>query len=337
MVEIDGSMGEGGGQVLRTALTLAAITGRSLHIQGIRGRRRRAGLLSQHLTAVRATAELCGARVEGAELRSRELVFHPGSLRPGAYRHDIGTAGSVCLVLQAVLPALTLAPGPSQLHLRGGTHNGMAPPVHFLDRVLVPLLGRMGVQVHLDLHRWGFYPRGGGVLGVHIEPAGRFLPLHLVDRGAVRAVRATAVVAGLPRHIARRELQVVRRMLPGAEVEVEVLDRRQGPGNVLMVEVECAGLTELFTGFGTRGLPAEQVAAGVCEEVDRWLAAGVPVGEHLADQLVLPLALAGSGRFRTTRPSSHTLTNLEVVGRFLEVELAVEERAGSWEVRAGGP
>ena len=337
MLQLDGSRGEGGGQILRTSLALSMITGTPIQLQRIRAGRPKPGLMRQHLTAVRAAAKVCGAQLDGAELKSRQLNFTPGELAAGEYRFDIGTAGSATLVLQAVLPALMTAGTASRLTLCGGTHNIHAPPYDFLAKAFLPLLARMGPQVTATLVRPGFYPAGGGELIVDIDPAEGLARLDLIDSGRVVSRTARAIVSRLPRHIAEREVATLRRKLALSDRETVVEEVMSvGPGNVVLVEIESENVTEVFTGFGQRGVPAEKVAAGVARQTTRYLEAGVPVGEHLADQLLLPLALAGSGRYRTVAPSTHTTTNIETIREFLDVPIDVEtvDRSVS-EIRVG--
>jgi RNA 3'-terminal phosphate cyclase (ATP) len=338
ILTIDGSSGEGGGQILRTSLALALVTGRPFRLEKIRANRKRPGLQRQHLTAVRAAAEVGQAEVRGAELDSLELLFVPGENRPGEYAFDIGTAGSVTLVLQTVLPALMLAPAPSQLRLIGGTHNMLAPPVDFLQEAFLPLLNRMGPEIEVRLDRYGFYPRGGGQITASIQPAATLARLDLLQRGRLRRRAAVGVVANLPRHIAEREVDTIRRRLSWPEDFLEIREvESHGPGNVVYVTIESEQVTEVFTGFGQIGVPAEKVAAGVVREVRRYLESEAPVGEHLADQLLLPLALAGGGSYRTLELSNHTTTNIETIRRFLEVAVVAEPVQPSlWEVRLGG-
>jgi len=326
VLTIDGSQGEGGGQILRTALALSLVTGTPFRIEKIRARRSKPGLLRQHLTAVDAAVAVGGAEVEGATLRSPALVFRPGAAKPGEYSFAIGTAGSTGLVLQTVLPALLTAAGPSTLRLEGGTHNPAAPPFDFLARAFLPLLGHMGPRVEAVLDRPGFYPAGGGRCAFRITPAARLAPLNLLERGAIKRRRARAMVARLPRQIADRELAVVRTRLGWSEEELEpvVVDGgARGPGNVLLLEIESEHLTELFSGFGEIGVRAEAIAEQTVKEARRYLAAGVPVGPHLADQLLVPLALAGGGAFRTIALSSHSRTNLDVIRAFSSTRISV--------------
>jgi RNA 3'-terminal phosphate cyclase (ATP) len=339
VVAIDGAQGEGGGQILRTALALSLVTRTPFRIERIRARRARPGLLRQHLTAVNAAAAVGGAEVEGATLGSAGLVFRPGPVRAGAYHFAIGTAGSTGLVAQTVLPALLTAATPSTLTLEGGTHNPAAPPFDFLALAFLPLIARMGPRVEAALDRPGFYPAGGGRCTFQILPAARLVPLTLLERGAIRRRRAQALVARLPRHVADRELAVVRDRLGWSEAEMEtvVVDAgARGPGNALLLEVESEHVTEVFSGFGEIGVRAEAVAERAVKEARRYLAAGVPVGPHLADQLLLPLALAGGGAFRTVGLTSHSRANLDVIRAFLSTSIAVTGDQASVVVECGG-
>ena len=329
MLKIDGSEGEGGGQVLRTSLALSMVTGTPVRIDKIRARRAKPGLMRQHLTAVLAAAKVSQAKVEGAEVGSTSLVFTPGTVTPGEYRFAVGTAGSVTLVLQTVLPALFTAAGLSTLTLEGGTHNPLAPPFEFLDRVFLPLVGRMGPRVVAHLERPGFYPAGGSRFSVKIDPAPALAGFELLERGEIRGRRGTVILARLPRGIAEREVQHLVRQTgwdPSC-FEIREVDSL-GPGNTVLLELESEAVTEVFTGFGEIGVRAEAVAERAVQEMRRYLKAGVPVGEHLADQLLLPLSLAGSGSFTTVPLSLHAMTQIELIPRFLDVTIEVkrEER-----------
>jgi RNA 3'-terminal phosphate cyclase (ATP) len=328
VLTIDGSRGEGGGQILRSSLSLSLVTGQPFRIVGIRARRARPGLQRQHLAAVRAAVEVGAAEVEGDRLGSMELTFRPGTgrVRGGEHRFSVGSAGSATLVFQTVLPALLGAEGPSTLVLEGGTHNPMAPPFDFLDRAFLPALARMGARARLTLERAGFYPRGGGRISATVEPSGRLGRVALEERGDAVAFSARAVVAGLPRTIAAREAARVRSGLgwDEAAVRVEELPAEQGPGNFVAVELAFAGAVEVAVGFGERGVRAERVADGVVEAARRYLASEMPVGELLADQLLLPMALAGGGSMRTLRPTPHTETGLAVIEQFLGISSRIE-------------
>ena len=326
MLHLDGSAGEGGGQILRTALGLSIVTGTPFTIDRIRAGREKPGLLRQHLTAVRAAQEVGAAEVSGAAIGSRVLTFRPGVVNPGVHSFSVGTAGSATLVLQTVLPALLLAKAPSTIRLEGGTHNAWAPPFDFLEKAFVPILARMGAKVSLKLERRGFYPAGGGRFTAAIEPCSRLGRLDLLERGTIRATRATAMVASLPSSIAQRELRVLERALSLDRTRLKALEDRDsaGPGNVLEVEIESEHLTELFTSFGEKRVSAEAVAERLAKDVREYLESGAPVGEYLADQLLIPLALAGGGSFATTPLSPHSTTNIDVIEKFLARKFTVE-------------
>ena len=325
---LDGSTGEGGGQILRTGLALAMVTGRPLHITRIRAGRPKPGLMRQHLACVQAAVAVCGGQAEGAELNSQTLVFTPGDVRSGDYRFQIATAGSCLLVLQTVLPALMLAEAPSKVELMGGTHNPMAPPFDFLERAFAPLVRRLGVGLELQLQRRGFYPAGGGELVAHITPAPSTRPLAPVDvleRGPLHNGWGEALAPGLARHIATRELEALGQRMgwtfEAGQLRQPPTRQNEGPGNALMLALEYPEVTEIFSVCGERGVPAETVADRAAYLARRYRDSGAPVGEHLADQLLLPMALAGAGSFTAQVLSSHTRTNVEVIGRFLAVPL----------------
>lgn len=339
MIHLDGSTGEGGGQILRSALALALVTGRSFVIDKIRAGRAKPGLQRQHLTAVLAAAEIGAAKISGAELGSLRLSFVPKRNQGGSYRFAIATAGSSMLVLQTVLPALLAAQEPSSLELMGGTHNPMAPTFDFLKCCYAPLLAKMGADVDLMLQKHGFYPAGGGEVCAEIKPAS-WCRLDLLDPPEQPKVRrARILLANLAPRIGEREARVLRERLQLDRDRVQVENASSpGPGNVIQVEVDLGAVCEVVTAFGERGVTAEMVAGDAADQTLALLKAGVPVGEHLADQLLLPMALAGGGAFRTSAPSMHTRTNAQVIEQFLDVriELAADDAApGSWLVSVG--
>lgn len=330
-IVIDGSAGEGGGQILRTSLSLSLVTGRPFRIEKIRAGRQRPGLLRQHLAAVNAAVEVSKAKVEGGELGSQELIFRPGPVRPGTYRFAVGSAGSATLVFQTVLPALMLASGPSQLTLEGGTHNPLAPPFDFLSQTFLPLINQIGPRVECKLERSGFYPAGGGRFTAEIAPATALAPFKLITRSEIRHRKATVLLANLPAHIADREIAILKEHLPWA---AEAFNARTdvespGPGNAIVVELGYDELTEAFSGFGQKGVRAEVVIKELIQEVRQYLSSQAPVGEYLADQLLLPMALTGGGQFVTNALSRHSKTNIEVITKFLPVNFAIEQQASN--------
>lgn len=332
MITLDGSMGEGGGQVLRTSLALSMVTGQPFVIERIRAGRQKPGLARQHLTAVLAAAEICAAKVEGAELGSQRLAFRPGAVRGGDYTFAIGTAGSTTLVLQTILPALLAADAPSSVTLNGGTHNPLAPPFDFLQLAFLPVLRAMGASIELHLTRHGFAPAGGGALTATITPS-RLAAVQLLEREPTGLPRARVLLANLPTRVGERELHVVRRRLDfrAEQVRIETV-ASHGPGNMLLLEFPAAVCTEVIAVPGERGVPAEDIAEMACTLARAFLAANAPVGEHLADQLLLPMAMAGGGAFRTVEPSLHTRTNAQVIERFLPVRFLLTEQAGAWRI-----
>ncbi len=336
LIHIDGSFGEGGGQILRTSLALSVATGRPFRIENIRANRSKPGLLRQHLTAVQAATAISGARVVGDAVNSTCIEFHPDELRCGDYHFSIGTAGSTTLVLQTILPALMLGEAPSTISLEGGTHNAYAPSVHFLTRAFLPLVERMGPRVSIELERHGFYPAGGGRICARIEPVKKLTPLTLLERGDEVRRSATATVANLSGDIAKRELAIIQQKLsfPDEALKIEQIKDAIGPGNILSIEIESEHVTEVFTGFGERGVAAERIAAETAKDVRRYLGSTAPVGRHLADQLMIPFALAGDGEFRTGRLSGHSETNLETIGWFLPSRLEVVNRDDSVDIQA---
>ena len=323
---------------MRSALALSLVTGRPFRIGNIRAGRKKPGLMRQHLTALNAAAEIGAAEVRGNTIGSPAFTFAPQTIRAGRFHYAIGSAGSCTLVLQTILPALVVAEGTSEIILEGGTHNPFAPPFDFLARAFLPLVARMGPQIEAVLEKPGFFPAGGGRFRVAISPVQRLKPLHLTERGALRRQTARADVSHLPLSIAHRELKVVGRELgwPPESLEAVAVENAQGPGNILTITIDSKALTEVFTGFGQRGVSAEKVAARAVGQVRDYLARDVPVGRHLADQLLVPMAMAGSGKFRTLPPSRHTRTNIDIIRHFLDVDItAREEEDGIWEISIG--
>jgi RNA 3'-terminal phosphate cyclase (ATP) len=349
MLTIDGSHGEGGGQVLRTSLSLAAITGQAVRLEKIRAGRRKPGLQPQHLTSVRAAAKICNARVEGARLKAESLTFVPGSPpQAGKYTFDVaqaakgGSAGSVSLILQTVLLPLALAGGTSQVTVRGGTHVAWSPPFDYVKRVYLPSLSKMGIRAKTNLRRWGWYPMGGGEIRATIEglggsegswqPIGMLEGLSLEPRGELLRVRGVSASSNLPKHIRVRQeraaLQVLRSH--GVNARIDVVDApAKGQGTVVFLWAEFENMVAGFTSLGERGKPAEQVAEEAASELLAFVAADVAAERYLADQLVVPMALArGPSHFAVEAVSQHLLTNVWVVNLFFPGCARVEGEEG---------
>lgn len=358
VIQIDGSQGEGGGQIVRSSLALSMVTGLPFSIEKVRAGRERPGLMRQHLTAVQAARQICSATVVGDVIGSDHITFHPGTVRPGDYHFAIGTAGSAALVLQTVLPPLLLADGPSRLVMEGGTHNPWAPSYDFLERAFLPLVQRMGPRVASTIERYGFYPAGGGRFVVTIEPQrhpqaasrtepslhqGHLEPLDLLERGEIKSRRGRALLSNLPAHIAERECQELLRLAkwsdghPVCETVSAV-----GPGNAVLIEIVSEHITEMFVAIGEYGVSAETVVRRAIDELRAYLVSDVPVGRYLADQLLLPQAIsvwlskrAGGPRsasFRTTRLSNHSLTHIDVIKAFLRGNIEVQQEREAFTV-----
>lgn len=336
-VTIDGSEGEGGGQMLRTSLALAILTGRPLRLVNVRARRSTPGLGRQHLASLRAAQAISGATVRGDALRSTEVELVPGAARAGEHTFAIGSAGSATLVLQTVLPPLLLASAPSRVVVEGGTDNPMAPSFDFLAKSYAPFVERAGAGLALALGRRGFYPAGGGRFVADVAPTRTLVFSDLLERGDVLGLRAVARVAHVPSSIGHRMLRVARDAL-GLDRDALELDDATGsvgPGVSMEIHVALASHTEVFTEIGEKGVPAETVASRCVAQAVAFVERDVPVGEHLADQLLLLAAIAGRGAFVTTEPTQHTRTQCEVIGRFLEVRTRIERDGARFVVSVG--
>lgn len=348
MLEINAAEGEGGGQVLRTSLTLAAITGQAVRLVNIRARRKNPGLAPQHLTCVLALARVCKAAIKGAALRATEIIFEPRTApQAGDYAFDVaevagrGSAGAVTLLWQTLWLPLALADGPSQLTLRGGTHVPMSPSVHYLSQVFVPTLEPLGWQLKLQLEAWGFYPAGGGALRAHIAPmrGGRGQPLQCLERGALQHIAGLAVAANLPAHIPQRMATRLTKQLQAQGFGSMTIDPKRekatGPGAGLFVWAEYAHARAGFSVLGEQGKPSEQVADDLAAELLAHHTTGAPVDPHLADQLLLPLAFAtGPSAFCTSALTQHLLTNAHIIQQFLPIKIEITgELGGVGEVR----
>lgn len=330
MIEIDGSMGEGGGQVLRSALSLSLLTGQAFTVTNIRANRSKPGLRPQHLAAVQAAGRISAAALDGDRVGSQWITFVPGPLKPGGYHFDIGTAGATALVLQTLLLPLAMAEGASRLSISGGTHVPWSPCFHYLDWHWRPLLARLGIQFDLTLAMAGFYPRGGGELLARIPGCAQPVGLDLQERGALQRIRGISAVANLPLEIAERQrrqtLKRLKMLTPrvAVEVVVESLPARSR-GTLLMLLAEFEYSQACFSSLGALGKPAERVADEAVDELSLFLSTDGAVDPWLADQLLLPLSLAKeTSMVRTSRVTRHLLTNAELIRHFLPVRISVD-------------
>lgn len=333
MIQLNGE--QGGGQILRTALSLSMITGEPFHITNIRGKRRKGGLKRQHLTCVQAATEISDASTDGAEMNSSELIFNPRSITPGDYHFRIGTAGSTTLLAQTLIPALLQTNQPSTLTLEGGTHNPLAPTACFIEQAFLPQLKQMGADVSVELLQHGFAPAGGGRIQVTIQPCQKLQPLHLIERGQEIDRQITCHLAHVNKSVAERELKTASKALKWDsstdDIELKTIDASDssGPGNCLSAAVRFQHVTEFSTSHGAYGKSSERVAKVAAKAINNYLASGAIVGHHLADQLLLPMALAGEGRMITTTPTNHVITNIQVIETFLSTSIAVQASANN--------
>ncbi|MBY0550761.1 MAG: RNA 3'-terminal phosphate cyclase [Candidatus Obscuribacterales bacterium] len=325
MLHIDGSHGEGGGQIIRTSLALSLITGKPFRADNVRAGREKPGLQKQHLMSITAAAAIGGAETSGAKLGSKQFTFHPGKIEPGEYQFRIGTAGSTGLVMQTILPPLLTCSAASTITIEGGTHNPWAPPFDFLEHTFLPALGMAGPQVTPALSQYGFYPLGGGEVVYRIVPQ-ELRPFHLDAVTAEYRMVCRVAVVNLPIHIAERERETLLHELPeltakGNRIDIIQPVNCKGQGNYIALHIERGALVETVTAIGGKGIRAEEVAKSVASEAKAYLKSGAPVGEHLADQLLIPMALAGGGSYVTGELTMHTRTNIEVIKKFLEIEI----------------
>ena len=333
-IQLDGS--SGGGQMLRTALSLAMVTGQPFRMTNIRGKRPRPGLMRQHLTCVRAACEISGGTADGAEIGSTELVFRAGKVRGGSYHFAIGTAGSTTLLLQTLLPALWQAGEASTLTLEGGTHNPMAPPCEFIDRVFLPAMARLGGSAAVTLGSAGFAPAGGGILQATVQPSPKLQSIDLMTRGEPGDSRIRVLSRHLPLSIGGRMLDAALELMPCKDAAVESCEPGPGAGICCLVEAEFGELREMTSSFGEQGVSAEKVGHHAAKTMQDFIGCRVPVGRCLADQLLLPLALAGGGRFATMAPDAHVPTNIAVIEKFLPLRFTVrKEERGVHVIEAG--
>lgn len=334
-VFIDGSMGEGGGQILRTSLALACITGRNLHIENIRAARRKPGLAKQHLSCVRAAREICGGQCQGAAIGSQILDFQPGPIRGGHFSFDIGSAGSASLVIQTVLPALFLADKPSTVTVTGGTHNPWAPPFDFLAETFLPAIRTAGFDAGCKLEKYGFFPAGGGKITLDVKPRqdNPNQSINFCDPAENVQIHARIYTAKLPAHIAQRQKKLLlQSKLKFRNIEhIEVTDSN-GPGNCIMLRLRGGSRTTVFTAFGRKGKPSEKVVSELVSLTEDFLHSRAAVDRFSADQLLIYMAISKTGCCTTNDLSTHLTTNIETIKKFLSVDFKTEHEDGIYRI-----
>jgi RNA 3'-phosphate cyclase len=324
-IEIDGSLGEGGGQVLRTSLALALITGKAFRLRNIRAKRSKPGLQPQHLMSVKAAAEIGQAKLRGASISSIDLTFEPGPVSSGKYFFKIGTAGATSLVLHTVYLPLAFVGGESTVSIEGGTHVKASPCYHFVERTWAAYMKSLGLDVSTTIDRVGFYPRGGGLIHARIAPAERVRPFNGMTTTAVSTATLHVGVSGLPAHVGDRLTQRATMRLRdlGVRCETHRQSWHGGPGCMVAVELPTEPAPTFLFGLGERGKSSEAVADEAAAQVEAFLnTEPLGVDEHSADQLLLPLALAdGPSQFHVTVLSSHLLTNADIIQRFVDCKI----------------
>ncbi len=332
MIEIDGGEGEGGGQILRSALTLSLLTGKPFKLINIRANRPKPGLAAQHLACVRAASQISGAIYKGGTLGSSVLHFEPGPVKAGDYSFPINTAGATALVLHSVyLPLALRGGGPSTVRITGGTHVKAAPTYHFLEATWAGYLAKLGIDIALEMIRPGFYPRGGGEIAATIQPCSRVRGLNLLKCLALTTAGGFAGTADLPASVGKAMARRLKHKLKMADVESHIPEETwtNGPAAVAGVIFRQAPVPTVFTALGERGKPAEAVADDAVEEALAYRASGCPVDPHSADQIVLPLAFgADASEFAVSEVTNHLLTNIATIRRFVNREIACEGFAG---------
>ena len=326
IIEIDGSFGEGGGQILRTALSLSCITGLSLKLFNIRKGRRKPGLMPQHITCVNAAAVISHAQVSGNDKGSTELTFSPGDIRAGHYVFDIGTAGSCSLVFQTLLPPLTLSGEPSHITIKGGTHVPFSPTYDYVSSVFLPMLSRIGIHVESSITRYGFYPKGGGEANWRIDPVKTIKGTQLTARGPLLSVHGHSGVSNLPHSIAERQKMSVIQNLPLSDTDVRGIEvPSYGQGTFVFLKAEYENALAGFSSLGERGKPAEAVGREAAEQFKIFQKSSACLDPHLADQIVLYLSLAQEeSSFTTSRITQHLITNLGVIEKFLNIRYEIQ-------------
>jgi len=323
---IDGSLGEGGGQILRSTLSLSVCTGTPVRIENIRAGRRKSGLLRQHLACVRGSKEISNAKVLGDELGSLVVEFHPGKIQAGHYDFSIGSAGSTSLLFQTVLPALLFADEKSIVSFSGGTHNDLAPSFDFIKYGFLSMLGAMNINVSAKINAYGFMPKGGGQWTAEIEPATSIKTLNLKPFKEEQTKQAIVTQSGISRSVAERELEYVKNTLDWNDEDLSIKEvESEGAGNILSLRVSDGENIEIVDSIGSKRLSAEKVADRAVRDIKKFLRTKAAVGEYLCDQLLLPMALGNGGSFTTVKPSLHTLTNIDVIKEFIECHIHIKE------------
>ena len=346
---IDGSFGEGGGQILRSSLSLACVTGKPLHIENIRARRRNPGLAKQHLGCVYAVRDITNGTCNGAKLGSQILDFQPGKITGGNFSFDIGSAGSASLVIQTILPPLFLAEKFSMVTVTGGTHNPMSPPYDFFEQVFLPAIAQGGFNATCRLLKYGFFPAGGGKIKIDVQPWSResAIPIDFCQPEDKLKISAIIYTARLPCHIADRQRSLLLKSslaftdatkmrlaqpLKFEDIKLINVTDSDGPGNCVMILLSGQTRRTIFSAFGEKGKPSEKVIREVVNLATEFLKSEAAIDYFLADQLLIYIAIAGCGSFTTDKLSSHLQTNIEIIKKFLPVDFSIEQQKNALKI-----
>ena len=325
-IDIDGSFGEGGGQILRTALSLSCITGLPFRLFNIRKGRKKSGLMPQHITCVNAVSEICNAKVSGCSKGSTSLTFTPGKINSGNYTFDIKTAGSTSLVFQTILPPLLFADGPSHITIIGGTHVPFSPNYHYISEVFIPVLNKLGIKIEPSIVKYGFYPKGGGEVSFKILPAGKIKSLNAASKETLVNISGYTGVSRLPLTIAEREKNSVLKALHPLSAEIQIMDvSSPGEGTFVFLKGEYDNTLCGFSSLGERGKPAERVGKEAAEQFMHFHNSPACLEPHLSDQILIYLSLSNeNSSFTTSCITQHLLTNIWVIEKFLKVRCQIE-------------
>lgn len=332
MIKIDGGYGEGGGQILRTAISLSCLLKQPIEIYNIRKGRKKPGIQPQHLTSIRAAKKISNAYTEGDRIGSLNLIFSPNEIKGGDYSFDIGTAGSISLVIQTIILPLSTAPTNSTIEIIGGTHVPWSPPFHYLKEIFIPILGKMGFDIKLFIEKWGWYPIGGGKVRAEIKSVKDLTPISITERGRLKGIKGISAVSNLPLSIAERQkeegLKILRRN--GIDADIEIVNApSNGKGTFFFL---LAGYENSFAGFsalGEKGKRAEEVSMEACKEFFAFNNSAGALDPRISDQIIPCLCLIkGESAFTTARITRHLHTNIWLVKEFLPVKIEIEGKEG---------
>lgn len=328
MLRIDGGYGEGGGQILRTSLSLSVLAAQAIEIFNIRAKRKKPGLQAQHLVAVKAAEEISQAKVSGAKIGSKILRFEPKKIKFGRFEFDIGTAGSTTLVAQTILLPLSFSKHPSEVLIVGGTHNPLAPPFHYFSEVFLPMIEKLGIKAEAKLEKYGFYPKGGGRIRLFVQPIQKLVASDFLERGKIEEISGLSVVANLPFSIAERQknaLQSFLKNFSGINILAERVEALSA-GTFVFLKVKFENILAGFSSLGEKGKPAEKVGQEVAQQFSDYYQSEKVIDPYLADQIVLYLAISKKPfAFTVSKITNHLLTHIWLLEKFLDIKIKIDK------------